>query len=46
MLREGLKFNSSRHVEAASRVGRFSNDKIRIIRVKLVGIEFKYEILH
>ena len=45
MLREGLKFDSSRHVEEVSRVGRFSSDKIRPIRMKLVGIESKKEIL-
>ena len=39
ILREGLKLDSSRHVEEVSRVGRFSSDKIRPIRVKLVGIE-------
>ena len=39
ILREGLKFDSSQHVEEVSRVGRFSSDKIRPIRVKLVGIE-------
>ena len=45
ILREGLKFDSLRHVEKVSRVGRFSSDKIRPIRVKLVGIESKNEIL-
>ena len=28
ILREGLKFDSSQHVEEVSRVGRFSSDKI------------------
>ena len=28
ILREGLKFDSSGHVEEVSRVGRFSSDKI------------------
>ena len=45
ILRERLKFDSSRHVEEVSRVGRFSSDKFRPIRVKLVGIESKKEIL-
>ena len=45
ILREGLKFDSSRHVEEVSTVGRFSSDKIRPIRVKLVGIESKKDIL-
>ena len=45
ILREGLKFDSSRDVEEVSRVGRFFSDKIRPIRVKLVGIESKKEIL-
>ena len=45
ILRKGLKFESSRHVEEVSRVGRFSSDKIRPIRVKLVYIESKKEIL-
>ena len=45
ILRERLKFDSSRHVEDVSRVGRFSSDKIRPIRVKLFGIESKKEIL-
>ena len=39
ILREGLKFDSSRHVEEVSRVDRFSSDKIRPIRVNLVGID-------
>ena len=41
ILWEGLKFDSSRHVEEVSRVGRFSSDKVRPIRVKLVSIEPK-----
>ena len=45
ILTEGLKCDGSRHVEEVSRVGRFSSDKIRPIRVKLIGIEYKKEIL-
>ena len=45
ILRKGLKFDSSRHAEEASRAGRFPSDKIIPIRVKLVGIESKKEIL-
>ena len=45
ILRKGLKFDSSRHVEEVWRVGRFSSDNFRPIRVKLVGIESKKEIL-
>ena len=45
ILRERLKVDSSRHVEEVSRVGQFSSDKIRPIRVKLVRIESKKKIL-
>ena len=42
---EGLKLNSSRHVEDMFRVGRFSAEKIRPIRVKVAGVDSKKEIL-
>ena len=45
ILRKGFKFDSSRHLKEMSRAGRFSSDKIRLIRVKLIGIESKKEIL-
>ena len=45
ILSDGLKLESSRHVEEVFRVGRFSAEKIRPIRVKVSGVDFKKEIL-
>ena len=45
ILREGLKLESSQYVEEVSRVSRFSNDKVRRIRVMVVGIDSEKEIL-
>ena len=45
ILSERLKLDGSRHVEEVFRVGRFSAEKIRSIRVKVSGVDSKKEIL-
>ena len=45
ILSEVLKLDGSRHVEEVFRVGRFSAEKIRPIRVKMSGVDSKKEIL-
>ena len=45
ILNVGLKLDASRHVAECERIGRYADDKVRPVRVKVKSAESKSEIL-